>query len=312
MMARQRLLEAGQTAEAAALAQTGEDRILIVLAEFDGTDVFTWTQGVSTWDPYGIADPNEDTGTAGDCSLIITETKTFTYTGPLHNAIARPLSADDRSGDAIWAEDFSPQWFDDFMFGNGVVISYTRQDNSVVFEDFTGQSVKQYYTDISSGVYTITGDIVGWVPVPHSTWYYGADQCPGARSGEADNSGAIPGAGSSRQFVRDSLDAVNAISNTIPGFDWANYDHDGDGLVDRLWLVHAGYGEEDGTSLLNSDPTDPNDPTRTTPWPEAFYGEAAIWSHSSSVTPPYSVTQDIAASAYIVMPENGGIGVFAH
>jgi immune inhibitor A len=60
--------------------------------------------------------------------------------------------------------------------------------------------------------------------------------------------------------------------------------------------VHSGYGEEDSTTMLN----------RTN------YGEAAVWSHSSQVTPPYSVTQDVAASAYIMMPENGGIGVFAH
>ena len=35
---RQRLLEAGQTAEAAALAQTGTDRVLVILVEFAGTD----------------------------------------------------------------------------------------------------------------------------------------------------------------------------------------------------------------------------------------------------------------------------------
>lgn len=312
MMERQRLLEAGQTAEAAALAQTGTDRVLVVLVEFAGTDVFTWTQGVSTWDPLGIADPNEFTGVVGDCSRIITQTKTFTYTGPLHNAIERPRSAADRSGQSIWAPDFNPQWFTDFMFGNGVVISYTRQDSSPVHESFVGQSVKQYFSDLSTGIYTITGDVIGWLQVPHSTWYYDADQCPGARSGASTSRGVIPGAGNARTLVKDALAAVNAISNTIPGFNWANYDLNGDGIIDRLWIVHAGYGEEDGDVLLNRNPTNPADPTRTTPWPAAFYGEAAVWSHSSAVTPPYSVTQNIAAGPYIAMPENGGIGVFAH
>ena len=310
MMARQRLLEAGQTAEAAALAQTGTDRVLVVLVEFAGTDTFTWTQGVSTWDPLGIADPTEYTGTVGDCSNIITQTKTFTYTGPLHNQIEKPLSADDRSGQSIWTPNFTPEWFDDFMFGNGVVISYTRQDASVVHEDFMGQSVAQYFSDLSTGAYTVTGDVIGWLQVPHSTWYYDADQCPGARSGASTSRGVIPGAGNARTLVRHSLDAVNAISNTIPGFDWANYDLSGDGIIDRLWIVHAGYGEEDGTSLLNADPVVQN--SFVTPDPASFYGEAAVWSHSSQVTPPYSVTQNIAAGAYIVMPENGGIGVFAH
>ncbi len=318
MMERQRLLEAGQTAEAAALAQTGSDRVLVILVEFAGTDVFTWTAPItptdyttgSQWDPLGIADPNEYTGDVGDCSNIITQTQTFTYTGPLHNQIEKPLSAADRSGDSIWTPDFDPQWFDDFMFGNGVEISYTRQDSSSIYESFLGKSVKEYFSDLSSGTYTITGDVIGWLPVSHSTWYYDADQCPGSRSGASTSRGVIPGAGNARTLVKDALDQVNAISNTIPGFDWANYDLNGDGIIDRLWIVHAGYGEEDGTELLNRDPVVQN--SFITPDPASFYGESAVWSHSSSVTPAYSVTQDIAAGPYIVMPENGGIGVFAH
>jgi immune inhibitor A len=296
LQARQRLLEAGQTAEAAALAQTGTDRVLVILVEFAGTDTFTWHPG-DTWDPLGRADPNEYTGTAGDCSRIITQERTFTYTGPLHNQIPRPLSAADRSGDSIWTEDFSPTWFNDFMFGNGVTFHYTRADGSLVHEDFTGESVKNYYLDMSAGQYNVTGDVIGWVQVPHSTWWYGADPCPGRRSGASvSHNGAIPGAGSSRSLVRDALDAVNAIKNTIPGFSWRNYDLNGDGVIDRLWIVHAGYGEEDAVDLLNR--TD--------------YGEAANWSHSAALTPAYPVGEGISAGPYIMMPENGGIGVFAH
>ena len=293
---RQELLEAGQTARAAALAKTADDRVLVILVEFAGTDVFTWEAGVSTWDPLGIADPNEYTGTVGDCSNIITQTTVFTYTGPLHNEIPRPVSPDDRSADSIWTEDFSPEWFDGFLFDEGVVFDFAMEDGTPVFEDFTGQSVKDYYQDMSGGTYEITGDVIGWVQVPHSTWYYDADECPGARSGASTRRGAIPGAGTSRTLVMDALDAVNAISDTIPGFDWANYDLDGDGIIDRLWIVHSGYGEEDSTTLLNR--TD--------------YGEASVWSHSSSVSPAYEVAPGISAGPYIIMPENGGIGVFAH
>lgn len=293
----------GRTADASLLAQSGTDRVLVILVEFSGTDIFTWTAGVSQWDPYGRADPNENTGTVGDCSRIITQTTRFTYTsipdpehGPMHNYIPRPLGPGDRSADSIWTEDFSPEWYNGFLFGEGVVISYTMQDGTPVFVDFTGQSVADYYSDLSSGIYTITGDIIGWLVLPHTTWWYGADQCPGARSGGGSSSGAIPGAGSARTLVMDALDAVNAISPTIPGFSWQNYDRNGDGLIDRLWIVHAGYGEEDSTVLLN----------RTS------YGEAALWSHSSSLTPPYYVGQGVYAGPYIMMPENGGIGVFAH
>jgi immune inhibitor A len=292
---RMRLLAAGKDAEAAALAQTADDRVLVILVEFAGTDTFTWNAG-DTWDPLGRADPNEFTGTVGDCSKIITQTKTFTYSGPLHNQIPRPLSADDRSGDSIWTENFSKDWFNAFLWGDGITFDYTRQDGSKVHEDFMGESVKQYFLDMSGGQYEIAGDVIGWVQVPHSTWYYDADQCPGARSGASTSRGVIPGAGNARTLVKDALDAVNAISNTIPGFSWKNYDLNGDSVIDRLWIVHAGYGEEDGTTLLNR--TD--------------YGEAAVWSHSSSVTPAYPVGEGIKAGPYIVMPENGGIGVFAH
>ncbi len=89
--------------------------------------------------------------------------------------------------------------------------------------------------------------------------------------------------------------AVNVISPTIPGFSWSNYDQNGDGVIDRLWIVHAGYGEEDNPTLLN----------RTN------YGELAIWSHSSSI-PKFPIREGISAGPYIMMPENGGINVFAH
>jgi immune inhibitor A len=183
------------------------------------------------------------------------------------------------------------------MWGDGVEFKYSRKDGSVVNESFLGKSVKNYFLDLSDGKYEIGGDVIGWVQVPHSTWYYDADQCPGARSGvSVQRGGVIPGAGNSRTLVRDALNKVNEISNTIPGFDWKNYDQDGDGIIDRLWIVHAGYGEEDSTVMLNR--TD--------------YGEAAVWSHSSAVVPPYPVAPGVAAGPYIVMPENGGIGVFAH
>jgi immune inhibitor A len=288
-------------AEAAALAKTGTDKVLVVLVEFAGEDTFTWEKGVSDWDPLNRADPNETTGTIGDCSNIITETATFKYSGPLHNQIPKPLSEADRSGTSIWTPDFNTKWFEDFMFGNGVKINYQREDGSVVNEDFTGKSVNNYYADMSDGVYNIDGKVVGWLQLPHSAMWYGNNQCPGARSGESapKNGGNIPGAGTVRTLVQDAMTAVNAkiTAGELPGFNWADYDLDGDKVVDRLWVVHSGYGEEDSTTLLN----------RTS------YGEGIPWSHSSSGSPfVVDPVKDIKVGPYIMMPENGGIGVFAH
>jgi immune inhibitor A len=311
---REKLLEEGKLADAQRLATAGADRALVILVEYgDGTpttsDVYTWTQSitpslVSKWDPFGLADPNQAvpsaaSPTVGDCSKIITETRRFEYSGPLHNQLPRPLSAtDSASMNTIWTTDFNTTWYQNFLFGNGVVFNYTRQDGSKVYSDLTGRSLRKYYQDMSGGAYDITGDVVGWVKVPHSTWYYGTDLCPGARSVSnqtfPNDSGSPAGKGS-KDLVRDAIMAVNVISPTIPGFSWSNYDQNGDGVIDRLWIVHAGFGEEDNTTLLN----------RTN------YGESAIWSHSSSI-PNFPIREGISAGPYIMMPENGGINVFAH
>ncbi|MEW6585115.1 MAG: M6 family metalloprotease domain-containing protein, partial [Nitrospirota bacterium] len=284
------------------MAVSGTDRVLVILVEFGGTDIFTWTPGVSTWDPYGQADTGEYTGVIGGpdaCNNIITKygisgPTDFTYSGPLHNQIERPLSASDRSGDMIWTPDFSPAFYNNMIFGSGIIFDYLRQDSSVVYEDFTGKSVNDYYDDLSAGMYSIMGDVVGWVQVPHSTWWYGADPCPGGQSGASvAHNGGIPGAGNARTLV---IDAVEAVKSAYPAFNWAQYDQDGDGVIDRLWIIHASLGEEDSATLLN----------RTS------YGESSLWSHSSSVTPNYEIVPGISIGPYIMMPENCGIGVLAH
>lgn len=290
------------------LSLQGSERILVILVEFAGTDDFLFTPGESTWDPIGKCDASEFTGQTGTviatdniCAFYgIDEPTTYSYAGPLHNAIPRPVSAEDRSATMIWTPDFSSNFYQQMIFGNGVRFQYDREDGSPVDQDFTGQSVRQYYEDLSGGDYSITGDVIGWVQVPHSVWWYGADPAPGARSGASGgHNGGIPDAGDARSLVTDALLAVDAISNTIPGFDWSNYDLDGDGIIDRLWIIHAGLGEEDSPTVLNR--TD--------------YGEGGLWSHSSSVFPPFQVKPGdpgVSVGPYIMMPENCGIGVLAH
>jgi immune inhibitor A len=282
-----------------------QDRVLVVLVEFGGTDKFTWTPGVSTWDPIGTADTAED-APAGDCSKVTgipTVATDFTYGPVLHNEIEKPRSEADRSGDSIWTPDFNKDWYNAFMWGNGVKFDYTRRDGSTMYRDFTGKSVRQYFADMSGGKYDFGGDVIGWIQVPHSVVWYGADTCPGRRSVASTvgiaHGGAIPEAGTAASLVMDSLNKVEEMraAGELPGFDWKNYDLNGDNVIDRLWIVHAGLGEEDSTTLLN----------RTS------YGENNLWSHSSSVTRNNTITgTTMKAGAYIMMPENGGIGVFAH
>jgi immune inhibitor A len=282
--------------------KAGIDKVLIILVEFGGTDTFEFTPGKSTWDPYGIVDSSEWTGKSGDCSNIVkahglTGPKRFTYKGPLHNRIERPLNRADRSGEMIWSEDFSRSYYESIAFGDGVQYSYERQDGSAAEVNLAGKSVRNYYLDASGGRYSIEGDVLGWVQVPHSIWWYGADPCPGRRSAPtgsvSQSNGAIPGAGNARSLV---IDAIEAAKTANPNFDWAQYDRDHDGVIDRLWIIYAGLGEEDAPTLLGR--TD--------------YGEGGLWSHSSAIRPAYEVKPGLRAGPYIMMTENSGVSVLAH
>jgi immune inhibitor A len=301
--------QSDMAAEASSLTLQGKDKVLVILVEFAGLDTFTWTKGVSTWDPLNRGLASEGVGLTAEtpladrCNNIAATTGEYSYSGPMHNQIPTPLSYTDNSGTSIWTQDFNPKWFEDFMFGNGVKINYQRVDGSVVNESFIGKSVRNYYKDMSNDLYDMDGTVVGWLSLPHSAMWYANNGCPGARSGASFTvphyGGNIPGAGSTRSMVADALAGVNAkiAAGQLPGFKWSDYDLNGDKVIDRLWVVHAGYGEESDPVLLN----------RTN------YGEGIPWSHSTGGTPVLvDETNGIYAGPYIVMPENGGINVFAH
>ncbi len=286
------------------MGKSGTERVLVILVEFAGTNTFTWTPGSSTWDPLGRSDNSEFDGSnianAAASRFFaqkygITGPTNFTYRGPLHNEIAPPLGTNDPSETMIWVPDFSASYYSNIAFGNGIVFDYARQDGSVVHEDYTSKSVRDYYEDLSGGAYTITGTILGWVKVPNSVWFYGGDGLPGARScsQRPAHQGAIPGGGDARTLVVDALKSAKAA---YPNLDWASFDQNGDGYIDRLWIIHAGLGEEDNPALLN----------RTS------YGEGGMWSHSWSLASPYQVAPGVSALSYIMMPENAGIAVLAH
>lgn len=300
--ARQAQLE-GRPAAAVRAALSGTGKILVILVEFGGTDQFTFTPSgpnASTWDPIGKADKSEWAGKVGDCSVVASKNKitgptTYTYSGPLHNQIDRPLSATDASSSSVWAEDFNADYYQNMIFGSGVQYKYTRQDGTSENEDLRGTSVRQYFQDMSFGQYDLDGKVYGWVQVPHSVMWYGADPCPGRNSSphlEAAHNGGIPGAGSARTLVKDALDATK---KQFPAINWNEYDADHDGMIDHLWIVAAGVSE---SSLVLSNRT--------------AYGEGAIWDHSASVTPAYQVTSNISAGHYIMMTEAVGMGTFVH
>lgn len=93
-------------------------------------------------------------------------------------------------------------------------------------------SVREYYEEVSHGLVSIAGEVVGPFRLPNTLAHYANNQ-----SGTGSNS---PNA------RKMALAAVNASNATV---NFANYDNDGNGYVDAFIVVHAGRGaEETGSS----------------------------------------------------------------
>ena len=93
--------------------------------------------------------------------------------------------------------------------------------------DPTG-SVREYFTEVSHGLLTLTGEVVGPYRLPRTLAAYA-----GGQSG-TDN--PEPNA---RTMARDAAVRANVDVNFAP------YDNDGNGFVDAFIVVHAGPGAEE-------------------------------------------------------------------
>ncbi|MDP5184661.1 immune inhibitor A [Blastococcus sp. BMG 814] len=213
-----------------------------------------------------------------------------------HNSIPEPERSVDNT--TIWTPDFSQGYFDTLLYSTAPGVN----------------SVANFYEQLSSGRYTVTGEVEDWVQVPGTGASYGDNDL-------GDN--AVWG------FINDSTTAwydgqiasgktPEQIDEYLSQFDvWDRYDSDGDGnfdeadgYIDHFQAVHSGEGEEVGGGVL---------------------GDDAIWSHRW-----YNQTNRIGVAGptvngavnplggapvggskywigdYTVEPENGGVGVFAH
>ncbi len=90
-------------------------------------------------------------------------------------------------------------------------------------------SVREYFRDQSYGQFDITFDVVGPVTVSHNMSYYGANN---------DND--------EDQNPEEMI--VEAIKLADPEVNFADYDWDGDGEVENIYVTYAGYGEAQGAS----------------------------------------------------------------
>ncbi|MEU8080017.1 immune inhibitor A domain-containing protein [Catellatospora citrea] len=216
-----------------------------------------------------------------------------TAPGPLHNEIPAPDRSVNNSTE--WAADFNTAHYEQLFNGSG-------------------ESMRSFYEDLSSGRYSVTNTVSDWVQVPYNASYYG------------DN--AIEDNGGSWAFIQDTgnawyqralqsmpADQINAYLAQFDVWDRYDFDNDGnydesDGYIDHFQAVHAGEGEDAGGGAQ---------------------GEDAIWSHRWYVNatsyglsgPTVGGQQNLSGGArignsnywlgdYTTEPENGGLGVFAH
>lgn len=180
--------------------------------------------------------------------------------------------------------DYDLQHFEDMIFGeNGV-----EGPNG---ENFV--SMRQYYLQQSGGTYTVKGNAYGWLKVPGTAAFYGADRATGGH----DNVNP----GGSKQLVVDTYKAALAAGIPLEDYDFEDpHDLDGDGnvlekdgLVDHLMIIHSGVGQEAGGGSL---------------------GDNAVWSHRSA---KFVDVDGLGKGKpgfydYTMMPEDGATGVFAH
>lgn len=132
-----------------------------------------------------------------------------------------------------------------------VTFSTSRQDFDDQFnkegynKNYHLGSVHDYFYDQSYGNFDLTFDVVGPVTVSQNMAYYGA-----RKGGDSDS---YPGT-----MVREACQLVNDEVN------FADYDWDGDGWVDQVFVVYAGYGEAQGGSS-------------NTIWPHEWQLNSAAW-----------------------------------
>lgn len=195
--------------------------------------------------------------------------------GPLHNEIPAPDNTFD-----LYVPDFSNQHYEDMLFTPG---GWTIPTGTPYYAGQHRGSMHDYYLEQSYGQYTVDGTAYGWFTVDKPEAYYGDDRLS---SGNDNN---LPG--DTGDLIADAVAKINSTS-AIP---WEEYDTNGDCVIDHPLFIHAGIDQSGGGGAQ---------------------GDDAIWAHSSGVDQLVATTTTCPDGLYIqnytIMPEDGGVGVFAH
>ncbi|MCW2581135.1 MAG: ina [Blastococcus sp.] len=214
-----------------------------------------------------------------------------------HNSIPAPDRKVDNT--TIWTEDFSQAYFQRLLHDSAAGVN----------------SVANFYEELSSGRYTVTGTVEDWTEVPGTGASYGANDLGDAVTWRFVND-TMNGWYADQRAAGRTVEEIDAYLSQFDVWDRYDVDDDGDfqeadGYIDHFQAVHSGMGEEVGGGVL---------------------GEDAIWSHRwyNQTTgigdggPTLDDGREVLLGGarvgeskywvgdYTVEPENGGVGVFAH
>ncbi len=261
------------------VAQTGTDKIFVVLAQFGDTQHSAYA------------------GQAKDAQRV---------NGPMHNEIPAPDRKTDNS--TLWQKDYNQSHYDNMYFNR----------------------MKSFYSQQSSGKYSVDGDVTEWVKVPFNEARYGRDSCGGII---CSNTWYLV-RDALAEWTQDKLDAgwsMTRIQDYLKTFDHQDrydFDNDGnynepDGFIDHFQIVHAGGDQADGDPLYGSDAIWSHrwnaqiEPYGTGPEGGAQIGGVNVGEggvsdpNGSKVSIPDNPT-GIWVNDYTIQPENGGLSVFSH
>jgi immune inhibitor A len=159
------------------------------------------------------------------------------------------------------------------------ILHARRTYRDLLFSSEEEWSMRNYYDWSSYGNLDVTGEVYGWFILPETHSYYANNR-----------KGMGPYPRNAQKMVEDAVDAADDI------VDFSVYDNDGpdgipssgddDGMVDYLFVIHAGQGYEWTM--------DPNH----------------IHSHVANIHA--KPVDGVLVKAYATEPEDGRVGTFAH
>ncbi len=142
-------------------------------------------------------------------------------------------------------------------------------------------SVWNYYYENSSGAFDPQFDVFGPVKLSRSFSYYGANDDEGDNMEER-----------AREMVIEAI----RIADQSFGVDFSQYDNDGDGIIDNVFVYFAGHNEAEGGG-------------DNTIWPHAWKTQNESITVDGVTTSSYACTSELRAAAETSMC---GIGTCCH